>query len=267
MLNSACRRASLFSSVVAGRLTVSGPQRARPSCCWSRCSQSSGAGPCCFLVLPHTNCRSPRPRGGPYSVETDRRGGHQAREAHQPDSTGAHGPPVKIALRGSKPPIWRRLEIPSRSTLVRLHETIQASFGWEGYRMWGTSNPRAATASPTQICRYAAPRPSGSTRCPRRRRLPPLYLRFRRHWEHDIHTEDITSPEPGTAYPRCLTGRRACPSEDCGGVWGYDHLFETLSDSARRTSGMARPRLSPPNRPPAFDPAKSTPPWRTSPVC
>jgi hypothetical protein len=49
-------------------------------------------------------------------------------------------------------------------------------------------------------------------------------------WEHAILVEVITSPEPGIAYPRCLTGRGACPPEDCGGIGGYDYLVEILAD-------------------------------------
>lgn len=43
---------------------------------------------------------------------------------------------MKIALRGARPPIWRRLDVPSGSTLHQLHDIIQAAFGWEGYHRW-----------------------------------------------------------------------------------------------------------------------------------
>jgi hypothetical protein len=33
-------------------------------------------------------------------------------------------------------------------------------------------------------------------------------------------------------YPVCLADKGACPPEDCGGVWGYEHLREVLADPA-----------------------------------
>ncbi|MGW5250975.1 plasmid pRiA4b ORF-3 family protein [Streptomyces sp. NPDC004129] len=53
------------------------------------------------------------------------------------------------------------------------------------------------------------------------------WRRFGDDWEHGILIEDVTAPEAGTAHPRCLTGRRACPPEDRGGIWGYDYLADS----------------------------------------
>jgi len=36
--------------------------------------------------------------------------------------------------------------------------------------------------------------------------------------------------EKGTHYPVCVTGRRACPPEDCGGATGCEELLEILLD-------------------------------------
>ncbi len=49
-------------------------------------------------------------------------------------------------------------------------------------------------------------------------------------WEHQIIVEKILPPEPGVRYPRCIAGKRACPPEDCGGIWGYDSFVEAVLD-------------------------------------
>lgn len=42
--------------------------------------------------------------------------------------------------------------------------------------------------------------------------------------------EAIEPDSAGVTYPVCLTGKRACPPEDCGGPWGYSNLLAALSD-------------------------------------
>lgn len=49
-------------------------------------------------------------------------------------------------------------------------------------------------------------------------------------WEHQILVEKILSRQKEVHYPVCLTGKRACPPEDCGGIWGYAQLLEVLQD-------------------------------------
>lgn len=38
-------------------------------------------------------------------------------------------------------------------------------------------------------------------------------------WEHEIVLDEILTREPKVKYPRCVTGARACPPEDCGGPY------------------------------------------------
>ncbi len=39
---------------------------------------------------------------------------------------------LKITLRGSKPPIWRRVQTVGGVTLSELHAIIQVAMGWDG---------------------------------------------------------------------------------------------------------------------------------------
>jgi hypothetical protein len=138
---------------------------------------------------------------------------------------------IKVTLAGSQPPIWRRLQVPSAITLRALHDVLQAAFGWENYHMWVFETPLGRCGLPDRNLEISnaaakrldqvAPRPSD--------RLSYTYD-FGDDWEHAILVEAITSAEPGIAYPRCLAGRRACPPEDCGGIWGYDDLIAILTD-------------------------------------
>lgn len=138
---------------------------------------------------------------------------------------------LKITLRGSKPPIWRRLEVPSATDLGRLHEIIQAAFGWHGGHMWvfttaageyGEPDPELGFQDATRLALSAAAPHEGD-------RLRYTYD-FGDDWEHEILVEAVGPADPGATCPRCLTGRRARPPEDCGGMWGYHVLLEILAD-------------------------------------
>jgi hypothetical protein len=49
-------------------------------------------------------------------------------------------------------------------------------------------------------------------------------------WEHELLIEKMLPPEAGKRYPVYLTGKRACPPEDCGGIWGYAGFLEAIQD-------------------------------------
>ena len=138
---------------------------------------------------------------------------------------------IKVTLAGSQPPIWRRLQVPSAITLRALHDVLQAAFGWQDYHMWVFETPLGRYGLPDrelEISNAAAKR-LGQVAAREGSQLSYTYD-FGDDWEHHIVVEAIAGPEPGIAYPRCLAGRRACPPEDCGGVWGYHDLVEILTD-------------------------------------
>lgn len=140
---------------------------------------------------------------------------------------------IKVMLRGSRPPVWRRLEVPSGITLQRLHDVVQAAFGWQDYHLWvfDTQLGRYGVADRDLGHRSAAGRKLADVAPVAGGRLGYTYD-FGDDWEHDIVVEAVTDGEPDVSYPRCVAGRRAGPPEDCGGIWGYQYLLEVLADPA-----------------------------------
>jgi hypothetical protein len=138
---------------------------------------------------------------------------------------------IKVTLRGSRPPIWRRLEVSSGISLQRLHHVIQAAFGWEDYHMWvfETTQGRYGVADRELGHRGAGAKKLAEVAPLAGSRLGYTYD-FGDDWEHDIVVEAVIDAETGVGYPRCVAGRRAGPPEDCGGIWGYEHLVEVLAD-------------------------------------
>ena len=49
-------------------------------------------------------------------------------------------------------------------------------------------------------------------------------------WEHEVLLEEIVAGCSSNKYPQCIAGKRACPPEDCGGVYGYGELLEIMSN-------------------------------------
>jgi hypothetical protein len=72
-------------------------------------------------------------------------------------------------------------------------------------------------------------------------------------WEHELLLEKIIPAEANVHYPRCLKGKRACPPEDCGGVWGYADLLEAMADKSHSEREMYLEWLGGEIDPEAFD--------------
>jgi len=49
-------------------------------------------------------------------------------------------------------------------------------------------------------------------------------------WEHKVAVEKILDATGGLAVPSCIDGKRCCPPDDCGGIWGYADFLEAIGD-------------------------------------
>jgi hypothetical protein len=139
---------------------------------------------------------------------------------------------VKITLRAARPPVWRRLEVPSGITLRRLHQALQAAFGWESGRPWVFETPAGAYGvADRELGHRGAQSKTLEEVAPRARDLIYYLYDFGDGWKHEILVESVVAAEPGVAYPRCVGGRRAAPPDGCGGIAGYGKLLEILADA------------------------------------
>jgi len=150
----------------------------------------------------------------------------------------------KITLKGTKPPIWRRIQVPETYTFWDLHVAIQDAMGWDDYHLHEFTLLSPKTGRKVKIgipsdedvdygwevlaewnqkiAHYFSSENSKAD----------YVYDFGDGWEHSIKLEKILPRETGVAYPRCIDGRGACPPEDCGGIGGYAEFLEAIGDPA-----------------------------------
>lgn len=145
---------------------------------------------------------------------------------------------IKVTLRGSKPPIWRRLELLADTQLEELHAIIQTIFEWTNSHLhnFDTGNRfRESFSSPDDPYGHEYGESyAGVT-------IAEMFARsggkkftytydFGDSWEHTILLEKELPIDPKLNYPICVTGRCAAPLDDMGGMWGYYDYLAGLED-------------------------------------
>lgn len=141
---------------------------------------------------------------------------------------------LKATIRDTKPPVWRRVAVTSTITLAGLHDVLQAAFGWMDCHLhefdingstFGMADvddwneEPAADERGVRLCDVAGE----GTRFE-------YWYDFGDDWRHQIVVEKVMAADPKVEYPLLVTGRRACPPEDCGGTWGYENFLAAIAD-------------------------------------
>ncbi len=144
---------------------------------------------------------------------------------------------IKVTLNDTRPPIWRRVRAPGSATLRQLHELLQSVMGWhdshlheftlDGQHYGDPQSDEGGEMGIRAEARYKLSQVAPAAGA----RFSYAYD-FGDGWEHTLLVEKIEPSQPGApeVLPRCLAGKRACPPEDVGGVWGYALFLEAIGD-------------------------------------
>lgn len=154
----------------------------------------------------------------------------------RPSSTANEVYQLKIILRDVRPPIWRRVLVTDATTLHQLHWIVQAAMGWTNSHLhqfiiddeYYSQKDFELDDWGHEVKNENRVRLAALSLAPKRKFT--YEYDFGDGWEHEIMVEKVLTSEAGARYPQCVAGKRACPLEDCGGVWGYERFLEVIKD-------------------------------------
>jgi len=171
--------------------------------------------------------------------------------------------------------ICRVIDVPVTYDLWDLHVAIQDAMGWADYHLHeftffegpaGKKAVRFASPDEDDPDQPATANEDLDRHIPALAAHPARYLYdFGDMWEHWL-TLVATVASDGGGYPRCISGERACPPEDCGSDEGYFSVLDVMAggERARRHDTSRKemaewleghPNVDWPYRPDHFDPA------------
>ncbi|MEU0036480.1 plasmid pRiA4b ORF-3 family protein [Streptomyces sp. NPDC006333] len=146
---------------------------------------------------------------------------------------------LKIVLRDTSPPVWRRVTLPADTSLGCLHAIVQTCFGWGDSHLHSFTEP----ASGRQFVDFDGPLDRDPFRDADEEsvtvaevlpyeggRLEYTYD-FGDDWRHRITLEKILPASTPDRRVRCTGGRRAMPYvEDIGGAWALRAVLDAVAD-------------------------------------
>ncbi len=184
---------------------------------------------------------------------------------------------LKVTLLDSRPPIWRRI-LTHDCTLDKLHEHIQTAMGWTnshlhhfriGKTLYGDPELMADNFEELGYEDSTATKLSDIVPAGGKKFRFAYEYDFGDSWDHEVVVEKRVSAEAGVKYPVCVDGKRACPPEDVGGVWGYADFLEAIVNPDHEQHEDMLEWIGVRFDPDEFDPATATrwmrrglPDWR-----
>ncbi len=146
---------------------------------------------------------------------------------------------IRIELFHTDPSIWRLVTIPVDLNLRGLHNVIQITMGWEDdhlHQFKYKDTHCQANDTFGDFCldfkRETEEEEAHTVKEFFKRKGSSIVYEydFGDGWLHKITLEGRIKKKDDVKLFVLLDGYGACPPEDCGGIPGFYHLLETLSD-------------------------------------
>jgi len=144
---------------------------------------------------------------------------------------------LKVQLKGIRPPIWRRFLVSNTSTLEDFHHTIQIVMGWtnshlhqfiSGKSRYGMVDPEFGMDWDDELQDELNFKVKDLLKSEGDSIV--YEYDFGDGWEHKVTLEKVLPFDKYQFLPCCIKGKRGCPPEDVGGVWGYSDFLEKWID-------------------------------------
>jgi hypothetical protein len=173
---------------------------------------------------------------------------------------------LEVVLNRVEPQVRRRLQVPGNANLGWLHAVIQVAMGWTNSHLHQFRDGERIVSDPAfELDEFEDNPPVVDERKVMLMQVAPrehdeiLYeYDFGDSWEHRISVVKVLDPDAAAAkVALCLDGARACPPEDCGGIWGYENLLNIIGNPRHKEHKTMLEWLGGPFDPEAFDPNKA----------
>jgi hypothetical protein len=142
----------------------------------------------------------------------------------------------RISLKEISPQIWRSVQVPGSFTLGDFHDVIQIAMGWENCHLHSfeiNNRSYGAEGDDDLMDYYEDDYTLDDLELAEKQRFLYTYD-FGDDWRHQILVSKIIpafqAEDEDKIYPLCLNGKRACPPEDIGGIYGYERILDSLKE-------------------------------------
>ena len=152
---------------------------------------------------------------------------------------------LRVEMEEIQPPVWREVVVPSNLNLESLGHILVDVMGWEGYHLhqfvkgnehyaipdeeFGGENPFKDLFGPLLVKNHDSRDFTVGEVLARKRSWIDYEYDFGDSWMHRVTVVDSRKYGKGEKRKvELIAGANACPPEDCGGVWGYEELVESL---------------------------------------